>query len=52
MIRKECGSSLCKKLERMLIDVWRDGQMVYYTYQPSKFKVHFILFLVQTFGFK
>jgi hypothetical protein len=35
MIKKECGYALCKKIDRMINDVWRDGQM-YYHYHPTE----------------
>ena len=35
MIKRECGTLLCRKIERMLGDVWRDGQMLYYSYSPT-----------------
>lgn len=46
IIKKECGNALCKKIERMLYDVWREGEMVYYEYKPSNFRVILKLFSV------
>lgn len=46
MIKKECGSALCKKLDRMVNDVWREGRMLYYYDQSGMFKVPPLLSLV------
>lgn len=39
LIKKECGNALCKKIERMIGDVWRDNQMLYYHLPARNFKV-------------
>lgn len=46
MMKKECGSALCKKIDRMVFDVWREGKMVYYHDPSGKFEVHLLVFSV------
>jgi predicted NAD-dependent protein-ADP-ribosyltransferase YbiA (DUF1768 family) len=39
MMKKECGSVLCRKIDRMLLDVWRDGRMIVYHNSVHNFHV-------------
>lgn len=43
MIRKECGFGLCKKIDRMFNDVWRDNKMFYHSYPSKGFRVNSML---------
>ena len=37
-MKKECGNVLCKKIDRMVYDVWREGHLLYYQSSSLNFK--------------